>query len=196
MKSPLINIKNLHISVSTFLPEQLAPEVSIFVPAAPATPSSGALTPPAIGEYWVGQGGLYAGIQQGDDGQLHHKIFAAADIGRFAWGEYGTETGATSKINGVLNTTTLRDADGSFPAAEAASNYTADGHHDFVLPSIAELFHASCHIPDSFAKETYWSSSQFSANHAYHMDFEYGWLDYTVKGNERVARPVRSLLIQ
>lgn len=201
MKAPLINIRNLHISVSTFLPEQLAPGVSFLepgtgVPAATATPAGDALVPPAIGEYWVGQGGIYAGIQQDEGGQLYHKIFAAEDVGRFAWGEHRTESTATSKSNGVLNTCILRDTDGSFPAAEAAGSYTADGHHDFVLPSIAELNHAWVFIPDSFAKEAYWSSSQRSATGAYFMDFGDGWLPSYGKGYERLARPVRSLPIQ
>ena len=201
MKAPLNNLRNLHISVSTFLPEQLAPGVSFlepgtFVPAATATPAGDVLVPPAIGEYWVGQGGIYAGIQQDDGGQLYHKVFAAEDVGRFAWGEHGTETTATSKSNGVLNTCILRDTDGSFPAAETAGSYTADGHHDFVLPSIAELNHAWVFIPDSFAKEAYWSSSQRSAYLAYSMGFVDGWLHYTGKSLERLARPVRSLPIQ
>lgn len=200
MKSPLIQVRSLTIN---FLgAEPVSPVVAaglgnIDQYAEPLRPFGYApLKPPAIGEYWQSQGGLYAGIQQGDDGLLYHKIFAAADIGRFAWGQQGTETGAISKISGELNTTTLRNTEGSFPAAEAAIEYTADGHHDFVLPSIAELFHAYNHIPDSFAKEAYWSSSQFSAYGAFGMGFGAGWLHGSGKGNERLVRPVRSLPIQ
>lgn len=200
MKSPLIQVRKLTINflgAEPSAPMTVAAANNIDHFAEPIKAfASEALTPPAIGEYWVGQGGFYGGIQQGDDGQLYHKIFAATDIGRFAWGEYGTETGAISKINGVLNTCTLRDAKGSFPAAEAASNYTADGHHDFVLPSIAELLHACHHISDSFAKEAYWSSSQSSAYLAFFMDFGDGWISSCGKSFERLVRPVRSLPIQ
>ncbi|MFC6335521.1 DUF1566 domain-containing protein [Pseudomonas sp. CCM 7891] len=198
MKSPLIQIKNLHVSISSFLPEHLASSSSYLEPSniTPAAPVGDELTPPAIGEIWPGQGGIYAGIQQDEDGQQYHKIFADTDVGTFAWGEHGTETAATSKINGVLNTCTLRDTEGSFPAAESAGNYTADGHHDFVLPSIAELNHAWTFVPDSFAKEAYWSSSQRSALSAFTMYFGDGYQDVSVKYYELRVRPVRSLLIR
>lgn len=202
MKSPLIQVRSLTINFLGAEPVSPAPVVAAGLGnidqfAEPLRPFANVpLNPPAIGEYWQGQGGIYGGIMQDEDGVLRHKIFAATDIGRFAWGQRGTETGATSKINGVLNTTTLRDAEGSFPAAEAASEYTADGHHDFVLPSIAELFHAYNHMPASFAKEAYWSSSQYSAYTAFFMAFEGGWLYHDGKVSERLVRPVRSLPIQ
>ncbi|QLG90734.1 DUF1566 domain-containing protein [Pseudomonas yamanorum] len=198
MKSPLLNIRTLNLTVNILEAEAPIASASFLEPVtvAPATPAGDVLTPPAIGEYWVGQGGIYAGIQQDEDGQQYHKIFAAADVGSFAWGERGTETGATSKINGVLNTCTLRDTAGSFPAAEAAGNYTADGHHDFVLPSIAELNHAWTFIPDSFEKAAYWSSSQRSAYYAFLMDFDGGYQGNFAKSLELRVRPVRSLPIQ
>lgn len=198
MKSPLLNIRTLNLTVNILEAEAPIASASFLEPVtvAPATPAGDALTPPAIGEYWVGQGGIYAGIQQDEDGQLYHKIFATTDVGSFTWGERGTETGATSKINGVLNTCTLRDTDGSFPAAEAAGNYTADGHHDFVLPSIGELNHAWTFIPDSFEKAAYWSSSQRSANTEFYMHFDDGTQTFTTKLYELRVRPVRSLPIQ
>ena len=151
---------------------------------------------PAIGTYWLGQGGIYGGILQYPDG-LHHTIFGAEDLGNFAWGEHGTETGATQRVSGVLNTTTLRDTDGSFPAAEAASEYTADGRHDFYLPSIGELNHAMQNIPDAFDKDTwYWSSTQRSANNAFYMYFVDGTQLGNVKGSELRVRPARRLIIQ
>ncbi|MFV3292794.1 hypothetical protein ACNFBR_29300, partial [Pseudomonas sp. NY11955] len=42
----------------------------------------------------------------------------------------------------------------------------------------------------------HWLSSQFSADFAYLMDFEDGWLSYGGKGVERLVRPVRSLILQ
>ena len=192
--APLFKID--HVSINIFASE--APAASFLEPGTASSVASdvSTITPPTIGEYWVGQGGIYAGIQQDEDGQLHHKIFAATDVGSFAWGEYGTETNASSKSNGVLNTCTLRDTDGSFPAAEAASNYTADGHHDFVLPGIAELSHAWAFIPDSFAKEAYWSSTQRSANSAFYVDFDVGTQYNTGKSSELRVRPVRRLPIR
>ena len=150
---------------------------------------------PAIGSYWEGQGGIYAGIRQGDDGALYHQIFAAADIGDFEWGGYRVDTAATSKVNGILNTATLIEADGSFPAAVAAGNYSADGHRDFYLPSIGELNHAWQTIAEHFEKTWYWSSSQRSANCAFYVGFVDGNQGGNVKYNELRVRPVRRLPI-
>jgi hypothetical protein len=46
-----------------------------------------------------------------------------------------------------------------------------------------------------FSKRYHWTSSQFSANTAYNVDFEDGWLYSYDKFNERVARPVRRRFI-
>jgi len=151
---------------------------------------------PASGTYWAGQGGIYAGIRQGEDGELYHLIFADKDLGEHAWGEYGTDTAATSKVNGILNTTTLLEADGTFPAAEAAGNHSADGHHDFYLPSVGELNHAWQTIAEHFEKTWYWSSSQRSAYDAFGMYFDDGVQDYVDKSNELRVRPVRRLFIR
>jgi hypothetical protein len=153
------------------------------------------LTPPSIGEVWAGQGGIYAGIRQGEDGNLYHLIFAPADVGEHAWGDYGTETGAASKIDGILNTTTLLEHGDSFPAALAAGSYSIDGHHDFYLPSIGELNHAWQTIADHFENTWYWSSSQRSAYTAFSMGFDDGFQLNHGKGNELRVRPVRRLLI-
>lgn len=197
MKAPLIKIKNLHVSISTFLPEQVASAVSLlepctFAPAAPASPATDALTPPAIGEYWVGQGGIYGGIRLYDEG-LCYVIFGAEDLGPCAWSNTGFDL-VTSRVDGRVNTKALNSTEHSNPAAEAASNYTADGHQDFYLPAIGELQHGWLYIPDSFANALYWSSSQRSAYGAYLMGFEDGWLYLYGKVFERLARPVRRFL--
>lgn len=151
---------------------------------------------PVIGIYWKGQGGIYGGIRQYPDGP-NHIIFGEKDLGDFAWGALGTETGATHRIHGVLNTSTLRDTDGSFPAAEAANEYAADGHHDFYLPSIGELNHAWQCIPEVFDKGAwYWSSTKRSANHAVSMYFAGGSQTIIAKYVELRVRPVRRLPIQ
>lgn len=199
MKSPLIQIKNLHVSISTFLPEHLVASASYlepdtFAPAAPATPASDALTPPAIGDYWAGQGGIYGGLRHYPEG-LCHIIFASVDVGSHAYGEYGTSVEATSNIDGLANTAILVNRDGSHPAAEAAYAYTCDGHSDFYLPSSGELHHGYLYLPESFEKDWYISSTQRSAHNAYSMDFEDGWLNYDGKLYERLARPVRRKFI-
>ena len=195
MKAPLINIRNLHISVSTFLPEHLTTSASFLDPGTfvPATPTTDALTPPAIGEYWVGQGGIYAGIRQYPEG-LCHVVFAAEDAGKHAWGPSGTEVDAVSNIDGRDNDIPRFGNGDGFPAFTAADSYAADGHLDFCLPSIGELNHAWLYIPESFAKEAYWSSSQRSADYAFYMYFVGGGQGDYGKSFELRVRPVRRFL--
>lgn len=197
MKAPLLNIRTLNLTVNIL--EAEAPAVTIlpsvkdqFTEALKKfAPDS--LAPPAIGDYWPGQGGLYGGLRHYPEG-LCHIIFAAKDVGRHSYGEYGTNVEATSNIDGRENTAILVNRDGSHPAADAAYGYTCDGHNDFYLPSSGELHHGYLYLPGSFEKDWYISSSQRSANYAYGMDFEDGWLHVSVKYGERLARPVRRIL--
>ncbi|NMY09011.1 DUF1566 domain-containing protein [Pseudomonas veronii] len=197
MKAPLLNIRTLNLTVNIL--EAEAPTVST-VPSVKDqftealkkfAPDS--LAPPAIGDYWPGQGGLYGGLRHYPEG-LCHIIFAAKDVGRHSYGEYGTNVEATSNIDGRENTAILVNRDGSHPAADAAYGYTCDGHNDFYLPSSGELHHGYLYLPESFEKDWYISSTQRSANGAYYMDFVDGWLNYYAKTNERLARPVRRIL--
>ena len=154
------------------------------------------LTPPAIGQIWPGQGGIYAGLRQYPEG-LCHVIFATEDVpGRHEWGPYGEKVnGSDSRTDGRANTEILLAREGQHPAAIAAAAYTADGHADFSLPSIGELHHVWQFAPESFATDWYyWSSSQYSADLAYLMDFEGGWLYNGGKDHGRLVRPVRRFL--
>lgn len=197
MKAPLLNIRTLNLTVNIL--EAEAPAVTIlpsvkdqFTEALKKfAPDS--LTPPAIGDYWPGQGGLYGGLRHYPEG-LCHIIFAAKDVGKHAYGEHGTSVEATSNIDGLENTAILVNRDGSHPAAEAAYAYTCDGHNDFYLPSSGELHHGYLYLPESFEKDWYISSTQRSAIHAYSMVFEDGWLSGDGKDGERLARPVRRIL--
>ena len=196
MKAPLIQIKNLHISISTFTKEASAGLLAgseAFYEEALKTGVMSATEPPALGEYWPGQGGIYAGVRQYPEG-LCHVIFAATDVGKHAYGEYGTEVETVSRHDGRENTGILVSRDGSHPAADAAYAFTCDGHSDFYLPSIGELNHAWQYIPESFEGEWYISSTQRSAYGAYLMGFEDGWLYNDGKYGERLARPVRRIL--
>lgn len=199
MKAPLINIRTLNLTVNIL--EAEAPAVTIlpsvkdqFTEALKKfAPDS--LTPPAIGEYWPGQGGLYAGIRQYPEG-LCHVIFATEDIGRHAWSLSSLKTELVSKVDGRENDIPRLGNGEGFPAFVAASSHTADDHNDFCLPSIGELNHAWQYIPDSFAKEAYWSSSQRSANFAFYVDFDVGGQFNFDKYDELRVRPVRRLPIQ
>ncbi|AZD84983.1 hypothetical protein C4K14_2149 [Pseudomonas chlororaphis subsp. aureofaciens] len=152
------------------------------------------LTPPAIGEVWPGQGGIYGGLRQYPEGMCH-VIFATEDVGRHAYGDYGISTEATSRTDGRANTAILIARTGKHPAAIAAAAHTADGHADFYLPAIGELHHGWQYAPESFSEEWYYlSSSQYSADSAYGMVFVDGWLYHYGKHNVRVVRPVRRFL--
>ncbi|PMX29271.1 MULTISPECIES: Arc family DNA-binding protein [unclassified Pseudomonas] len=161
--------------------------------ATPTQPSPAGIVPPAIGEYWPGQGGIYGGRREYPEG-LCHVVFAAEDVGGHAWSKTGFDL-VTSRTDGRANTAALIDHDAPSPAAETAVNYTADGHQDFYLPSIGELSHAWLYIPESFANEAYWSSSQRSAYSAFDMYFGDGFQDTNAKFYELRVRPVRRLPI-
>ncbi len=194
--APLIGTLNIHVSAPA-----LSPLASALMSAllrqgehqSPASPESVKPSPPAIGEYWPGQGGIYGGLRQYPEG-LCHVIFAAEDAGKHAFGDYGEEVDGTNQVDGRSNTAVLIAREGKHPAAIAAAAYTADGLADFYLPASGELHHGYLYLPDSFEKAWYVSSSQFSAHSAYTVDFEDGWLGFNVKDIERLVRPVRRFL--
>lgn len=170
-------------------------------PAATETSGNNS-TPPAVGEYWPGQGGIYGGILPAFDGMpARHMIFSAADAPEtLTWGPYGEKAeGAGSRTNGRANTsellaltTTHASAKATFPAAQWAAAYTADGHADFHLPSQAELFMASLYAPKAFNQNSwYWSSTQGSADLAFVQDFEHGLSHWYGKDDGFRVRAVR-----
>ncbi|ANY85953.1 DUF1566 domain-containing protein [Pseudomonas putida] len=192
-QSPLIAIGAINFNLSLPTPDLAQETIADFAAALAAQPAGTKLTPPAIGEYWPGQGGIYGGLRLYPEG-LCHLIFAAQDVGKHAYGEYGTEVEAANQIDGRANTAILVNRDGSHPAADAAYTFTCDGHNDFYLPAIGELHHSYLYLPDSFEKAWYVSSSQRSAHNAYFVDFEGGWLYDSHKSNEFLVRPVRRIL--
>ncbi|WP_445672661.1 DUF1566 domain-containing protein [Pseudomonas inefficax] len=194
--APLIGTLNVHVSAPALNPVASALVSALLKESGrkfQADPEEPKLTPPAIGEYWPGQGGIYGGLRLYPEGMCH-LIFAAADVGKHAFGDHGTEVEAISQIDGRANTALLIAREGKHPAAIAAAGYTADGHSDFYLPASGELHHGYLYLPDSFEKAWYVSSSQFSAYYAYYLGFEDGWLDFNVKHSERFVRPVRRFL--
>lgn len=109
------------------------------------------------------------------------------------WGEYGVEIpGAGSYSDGYANTLAMAEA-GSEIAKKALEL-------DAYIPSCLEgqLLMAAKAEGLVTLREDRWHhlSTQYSANNAYFMDFEDGWLDYVEKHRERLVRPVRSRIIQ
>ena len=197
-QAPLIQTKSLHLTVNLFAPEaplaqatQLGGAFAALLSEAKPVPTD--LTPPAIGEYWPGQGGIYGGLRLYPEG-LCHVIFSETDVGKHAFGDHGNEVEGTNQVDGRTNTTLLIAREGKHPAAIAAAGYTAGGHSDFYLPAAGELSHGYQYLPQVFEKEWYVSSSQRSAYGAFIMYFDGGYQDIIVKNGELRVRPVRRFL--
>ena len=155
------------------------------------------LTPPAIGQHWPGQGGIYQGPMPAI-GNLpaRHLIFSAEAPENLTWGPYGTKVeGANNRTDGAANTTAIlahkAAHGGDFPAAEWAAAYTADGHADFHLPSQADLFFASLQPTALFSLAWHWSSTQGSSDYAFIQSLEYGYSTWLSKDNGFRVRAVR-----
>ncbi|MHA6161005.1 Lcl C-terminal domain-containing protein [Pseudomonas sichuanensis] len=152
------------------------------------------LTPPAIGQVWPGQGGIYAGIAPARNDQEAYHLVIGAELGRFEWGPYEVDAPAKSLIDGLSNTKALVEA-GEYPAANAAAAHQADGHSDFYLPAAAELYEAWLNLGSNDFGWC-WSSSQRSANGAFVLLFGVGLQSSNGKHDELRVRPVRRLPIQ
>lgn len=155
---------------------------------------------PRLGAYWHGQGGVFAGTIRGrDDHPNYHLIVASGPEGEaddLEWGGHGKESGATSAWDGLANTRALVESEIDHPAAQWAAALEHDGLVDWYLPAQAELTMAWANVPELFSKCWHWSSSQFSANNAWHQGFGDGDQSNYGKLNEFRARAVRRLIIQ
>lgn len=145
-----------------------------------------------IGEYLSGQGGIYAGDIQGDDGVLYGVIIAEPkDVGTAAWGPEGDLD--MSAWDGLSNTNALSD---KYPAAKLARDYEADGHCDFYLPSRREMMVALANVPDLFEKSSWYWTSSLRGSYPWAVDFGNGIvLNGTNRLNEFRVRPFRRLSI-
>ncbi|WP_372826498.1 DUF1566 domain-containing protein [Polaromonas sp.] len=164
-------------------------------PAATNPAEADANTPPAHGEYWPGQGGIYIYTMAASLGlPARHLIAAAADADNqdLIYGPYIDVPGATSQLNGPANTDALIAAGDDHTAAAWARSYTADGHIDFHLPSRVDLLMAYAHTPKHFNTEGwYLSSTQTSRNGAFVQDFADGYSGWLLKDLERRVRAFR-----
>lgn len=169
---------------------------AVAAPSAPAPATTTALTPPAPGQPWPGQGGIYICTLPAQFGlPARHLVVGTNEAEDLTWGPYDDEAaGATSQTDGRTNTAALTASGKGHPAATWASQYTEDGHADYYLPSRIELLMCYLHAPQAFKTSGwYWSSSQYSRYYAWCQDFEYGYSTAYRKGNEFRARPVRSI---
>ena len=154
---------------------------------------------PRIGQPWPDQGGIYAGIMAGRDGQPdYHLILAPAEAGSFndvEWGPYGKSIdGADSYFDGVANTAAMATAD--IDLAKRILALQIDGHADYHLPSQAEAHLLAANLKDQFEQDDwYWTSTQYSALSAWAQDFGNGYQDISTKVTTGRARAVRRLIL-
>lgn len=156
------------------------------------------LTPPAMGEYWPGQGGHYICTLPALLGMpARHLIAGVGEAEDLTFGPYQEIAGAGSHIDGAGNTTALLQSTDKHPAAQWASAYTADGHTDFFLPSRYDLFMAYLCAPKLFKTSGwYWSSTQGSRDFAFVQDFEVGISIFNDKDDEHRVRAFRVIQLQ
>lgn len=155
---------------------------------APVAPAA-AVAPliPAVGEYWPGQGGKLIG--------LHPKggyLVAAEPLeGNFQFGRYNQDLTGFSPTDGETNTRALVNL-GDTPAALAASKYTADGHHDFYLPSQTEgaMILGALGLSD----DAFWTSTPYGSYTAWAVFFEDGSVTNWSRPGEFRVRPVRRVI--
>lgn len=190
-----LTIAGLHVhsgmpAMATALFAALAPadEPEVAAPtASPQTPNGR----PAIGEYWEGQGGIYAGDFRGDDGVIFGLIIGKAhDIGKARWAPDGERD--LSDWDGLANTHRLRN---ECPAAKLAAEYEQDGHEDFYLPARRELQLAGANLQHLFGKEGwYWTSTPYSECYAWAVVFESGFTLNNYRRIEFRVRPFRRFI--
>ena len=138
--------------------------------SAPAQPhantTTSTTTPPNIGEYWPGQGGIYAGVARGHDGERDYHLILSTEAPEkdFKWQA----------------------------ALDHAKTITADGHSDFTVPTRFESALLYANLQDQFdTSYWYWTSTQVSEHDAWRQDFSHGYQGNDGKVYERRCRFVR-----
>jgi hypothetical protein len=138
--------------------------------SAPAQPDANSTTstttPPNIGEYWPGQGGIYAGVARGRDSERDYYLILSTEAPEeeFEWQA----------------------------ALDRAKSVSADGHSDFTVPTRFESALLYANLQDQFdTSYWYWTSTQFSENDAWGQDFYHGFQNGYNKVYERRCRFVR-----
>ena len=143
-----------------------------------------------VGQYAEGQGGIYIGVTA----QGRHLFAAAAPLdGEFEFGGYGDELEGYSDLDGTENTRELLER-GDHPAALAASEYSADGHNDFYLPSHRELLHVVAVEGFNEDVSDVWTSTPYGSYGAWAVNFENGYVYRWARHDEFRVRPVRSII--
>ena len=152
---------------------------------------------PRIGEYWPGQGGIYAGIMPDYEGESpYHLVLSMDEAVHVEWGAYSkSHEGARSESDGYANTAALTQCGHSHPAAQWAAHYQKDGHRDFHLPAQRELEMVAATLADRFSRsQWYWSSTERSDTAARGSNFNGmpfgGMFKHFLTGRARAVRRI------
>jgi len=126
--------------------------------------------PPRIGEVWASQGGVYAGIARGRDGDRDTYLIV------------GPEYDGTADWNTSLMW---------------AAGLREHGFTDYGLPYRKEQALCFANVPELFKPESYWSCEQHASDsdYAWSQRFFYGCQYYWSKGYGLRARAVRRIKI-
>jgi hypothetical protein len=137
--------------------------------AAPATPPA-ASTTPKIGEHWIGQGGIYAGVARGLEGAPDYHLILSTEVpaNDFEWQA----------------------------ALDHAKTISADGHSDFSVPTRFESALLYANLQDSMVTDYWhWTSTQYSETNAWVQYFGDGHQSSGSKAVERRCRFVRRSIL-
>ena len=142
------------------------------------------------------------------DGTGGGLIVTPTDLAELEWGCYGIEiSGAngTSIGTGYQNTTDIEsECTTSGTASDICANLTLGGYSDWFLPSKDELQMMYENLQSQsvsngnflngmFVPGYYWSSSQFSNNDAYGIDFAIGFVNQSMwKSDSLLVRAIRA----
>lgn len=174
----IVNINDAAGLAAIFSGQQAAP----VAPAAAVAPMI-----PAVGDYWPGQGGRLVGMHP-EGGYL---VAGEPLEGKYQFGRYDQDLTFFSPTDGETNTRALLGL-GDAPAALAASEYTADGHHDFYLPSQTEgaMILGALGLSDG----VFWTSTPYGSRYAWAVSFASGTVDHWTRRYEFRVRPVRRVI--
>lgn len=171
----MLHIENLtvHVNPATtalsraFIDALLrGPEVNTGAEGESPVPTESPSMAPKIGEYWPGQGGIYAGVCRGRDGEPDYHLILCREVPEqeFKWQA----------------------------ALDHAKTIEADDHKDFTVPTRWESALLYANLQDQFDTDYwYWTSTQYSEDLAWHQYFYYGLQYYSLKVFERSVRFVR-----
>jgi hypothetical protein len=126
---------------------------------------------PPIGTEW--QGGIYAGIVAGRDGQPDYHLIVGPELsGKDGEVDWGNANALAAEVN-------------------------TGGHNDFTLPDRHEQSIMFGNVPQLFQKRWYWSREQRAGSsvYAWAQGFGNGDQNGIRKGDELRARAVRRLPI-